>query len=54
MLPYGSVIFRANVYPRQIDEGVKEGAVSDAVLRGIGEHAIRSDAPQHKHSNRWF
>lgn len=49
-LPYGSVIFRANVYPRQIDEGVKEGAVSDAVLRGIGEHAIRSDAPQHKHS----
>lgn len=32
MLPYGSVIFRANVYPQQIDEGVKEGAVSDAVL----------------------
>lgn len=49
-LPYGSVIFRANVYPRQIDEGVKEEAVSDEVLRGIGEHAIRSDAPQHKHS----
>lgn len=49
MLSYGSVIFRANVYPRQIDEGVKEEAVSDsdAVLRGIGEHAIRSDAPQH-------
>lgn len=47
VLPYGSVIFRANVYPRQIDEGVKEEAVSDAVLRGIGEHAIRSDAPQH-------
>lgn len=49
MLPYGSVIFRANVYPQQIDEGVKEEAVSDsdAVLRGIGEHAIRSDAPQH-------
>lgn len=46
-LPYGSVIFRANVYPQQIDEGVKEGAVSDAVLRVIGEHAIRSDAPQH-------
>ena len=47
VLPYGSVIFRANVYPRQIDEGVKEEAVSDAVLRVIGEHAIRSDAPQH-------
>ena len=49
MLSYGSVIFRANVYPQQIDEGVKEEAVSDsdAVLRGIGEHAIRSDAPQH-------
>ena len=47
MLSYGSVIFRANVYPQQIDEGVKEGAVSDAVLREIGEHAIRSDAPQH-------
>lgn len=47
VLPYGSVIFRANVYPQQIDEGVKEGAVSDAVLRRIGEHAIRSDAPQH-------
>ena len=47
MLPYGSVIFRANVYPRQIDEGVKEEAVNDVVLRGIGEHAIRSDAPQH-------
>lgn len=47
MLSYGSVIFRANVYPRQIDEGVKEEAVSDAVLRVIGEHAIRSDAPQH-------
>ncbi|QHU93637.1 hypothetical protein GWK78_01130 [Candidatus Saccharibacteria bacterium oral taxon 488] len=47
VLPYGSVIFRANVYPQQIDEGVKEGAVSDAVLRVIGEHAIRSDAPQH-------
>lgn len=49
MLPYGSVIFRANVYPRQIDEGVKEEAVSDsdAVLRVIGEHAIRSDASQH-------
>ncbi len=47
MLPYGSVIFRANVYPQQIDEGVKEEAVSDAVLREIGEHAIRSDAPQH-------
>ena len=46
-LPYGSVIFRANVYPRQIDEGVKEKAVSDAVLREIGEHAIRSDASQH-------
>jgi len=47
VLPYGSVIFRANVYPRQIDEGVKEEAVSDAVLREIGEHAIRSDASQH-------
>lgn len=47
VLPYGSVIFRANVYPQQIDEGVKEEAVSDAVLRRIGEHAIRSDAPQH-------
>jgi len=47
VLPYGSVIFRANVYPQQIDEGVKEEAVSDAVLRRIGEHAIQSDAPQH-------
>ena len=47
MLSYGSVIFRANVYPQQIDEGVKEEVVSDAVLRVIGEHAIRSDAPQH-------
>ena len=47
VLPYGSVIFRANVYPRQIDEGVEEEAVNDVALRGIGEHAIRSDAPQH-------
>ena len=47
MLSYGSVIFRANVYPQQIDEGVKEEAVSDVALRVIGEHAIRSDAPQH-------
>ena len=47
MLPYGSVIFRANVYPRQIDEGVEEEAVNDVALRGIGEHAIRSDASQH-------
>mgnify|MGYP003356785378 CR=1 FL=1 len=51
MLPYGSVIFRANVYPRQIDEGVKEGAVNDVALRGIGEHAIRSDASQHSTAN---
>lgn len=47
VLPYGSVIFRANVYPQQIDEGVKEEAVSDVALRVIGEHAIRSDASQH-------
>ena len=47
MLSYGSVIFRANVYPQQIDEGVTEEAVNDVALRGIGKHAIRSDAPQH-------
>lgn len=47
MLSYGSVIFRANVYPQQIDEGVTEEAVNDVALRGVGEHAIRSDASQH-------
>ncbi|QJU09026.1 hypothetical protein FBF27_01155 [Candidatus Saccharibacteria bacterium oral taxon 488] len=43
MLPYGSVIFRANVYPRQISEEERgEVAAGDEVgLREIGEHAIR-------------
>ena len=43
MLPYGSVIFRANVYPQQISEGERgETVAGDEVgSRESGEHAIR-------------
>ena len=43
MLSYGSVIFRANVYPRQIgeEEGGEEAAGGEVGPREIGERAIQ-------------